>query len=262
MTDKRPLEGKIALVTGATRGVGRELAFALAGAGADIAVLGRNFAEAEMTTSALAGFGRRAYAVSADVRDQDRMEGVAQEVARMLGPIDILICAAGISSQKHPIWLSDTAEFHTCFDTNVLGALLAMRAVLPQMIDRRTGRIVAIGGSYGHKGVAGFGVYSASKWALRGLVKAAALDAAPFGVTVNTIAPGGIDGENLRERFRKSAASSGETEEAVLRRFTASSALGRLVEPADIAAAMLHLVGETGRMITGQDIIVDAGTFI
>ena len=130
------------------------------------------------------------------------------------------------------------------------------------MTERRSGRIVAVGGTYGHKGVAGFGVYAASKWALRGLMRSAALDAGPYGVTVNIVAPGGVDGDRIRAQFARSAAANGETPEAVLQRFTSGSALGRLVDPGDIAAALLYLLSDGAANITGQDIIVDAGTIV
>ncbi|WP_040847498.1 SDR family oxidoreductase, partial [Nitrospirillum viridazoti] len=93
-------------------------------------------------------------------------------------------------------------------------------------------------------------------------VRSAALDAAPHGVTVNMISPGGVDGERLRRLFRQSAAANGEPEDAPLKRFTAGTALGRLVGEDDVAAAMLHLLGPGGRMMTGQDIVVDAGMVV
>lgn len=122
--------------------------------------------------------------------------------------------------------------------------------------------MVVIGGTYGHKGVANSAIYAASKWALRGLVKSTALEVAPYGITCNIVAPGGVDGARLRGAFQQSADARGEPVEAVLARFTAGSALGRLLTGEDIAAAILHLVGDGGRMITGQDLIVDSGTIV
>ncbi|MEN3951223.1 SDR family NAD(P)-dependent oxidoreductase [Iodidimonas sp. SYSU 1G8] len=258
----QPLSGKTALITGATRGLGRELALALARAGADIAVLGRDEATGEITAQAIRAEGRRALVLAADVTDQTAMEAAAARAEAEFGAIDILVCTAGIGLPRMPVWESDAAGFNACFDVNVLGVLLSLRAVMPGMIARASGRVVVIGGTYGHKGVAGFGVYAASKWALRGLVKSAALDAGPHGVTVNMVAPGGVDGDRLRGEFRKSAEANGETEDEVLARFVSRSALGRLVSGEDVAAAVLHLVTGAGRMMTGQDIVVDAGTIV
>lgn len=254
--------GKVAFVTGATRGLGRELAIALATDGADIVVVGRGQADGDMTAGAVRALGRSALVVPADVTNQEAMEAAARAAIRAFGHIDMLVCNAGVGLPRQPIWETDAADFRTCFDVNVLGVMLAMRAVLPAMIARQAGRVIVIGGSYGHKGVANFATYAASKWALRGLVKSAALEVGAHGITVNLISPGGVEGERLRRQFQKSAEANGEPFEAVLGRFVSGSALRRLVTGDDIAAALLHLAGEGGRNITGQDIIVDSGTII
>ncbi len=256
------LAGRVALVTGATRGLGRELALALAEAGADVVVLGRGEADGEAAAAAIRALGRRALFVAADVAIQADMDGAVSRALDAFGRIDILVCAAGIGLPRRPVWESDAQDFRRCFDVNVLGVMLALRAVLPGMIARKSGRVVAIGGSYGHKGVANFGVYAASKWALRGLIKSTALEVGAHGVTANLISPGGVEGDRLRRQFQASADANGEPYDVVLGRFVAGSALRRLVTGDDIAAALLHLVGESGRNITGQDIVVDAGTIV
>jgi NAD(P)-dependent dehydrogenase (short-subunit alcohol dehydrogenase family) len=256
------LSGKSALVTGATRGLGRALALALAEAGADVAVVGRDPANAAAAAAEIEALGRRGLGLPADVMDDAAMAAAAEQAIAAFGKLDILVCTAGVGVPRRPVWEATPEDFHHCFDVNVLGTLCALRAVMPHMTERRSGRVVAIGGTYGHKGVAGFGVYAASKWALRGLIRSAALDAGPYGVTVNIVAPGGVDGDRIRAQFARSAAERGETPEAVLQRFVSGSALGRLVETSDIAAAMLHLLSEGGANITGQDIIVDAGVIV
>jgi NAD(P)-dependent dehydrogenase (short-subunit alcohol dehydrogenase family) len=256
------LTGQVAFVTGSTRGLGRELALALAAAGADIVVIGRGAAEGEAVAAEVRALGRAALAVAADVTVQAEVEAAARAATGRFGRIDILVCVAGVGLPRRPLWESDAEDFRAVFDVNVLGVMLAMRAVLPAMIAQKSGRVVAIGGSYGHKGVANFAVYAASKWALRGLVKSAALEVGPHGITANLIAPGGVEGDRLRRQFQKSAEANGESFDAVLNRFTAGSALRRLVTGGDIAAALLHLVGEGGRNITGQDIVVDAGMIV
>jgi NAD(P)-dependent dehydrogenase (short-subunit alcohol dehydrogenase family) len=262
MANGSDIAGQVAMVTGATRGLGRELALSLALAGADIVILGRGAADGEAAAEAIRALGRRAIFLPTDVISQDAMEGSARRAIAEFGHIDILVCNAGVGLPRQPVWQTDTRDFHACFDVNVLGVMLAMRAVLPAMIARRSGRIVVIGGSYGHKGVANFAVYASSKWALRGLVKSVALEVGAHGVTANLIAPGGVEGERLRGQFQKSADANGEPVEAVLERFLSGSALRRLVTGDDIAASLLYLVGEGGRNITGQDIIVDSGTIV
>ncbi|MBB6253197.1 NAD(P)-dependent dehydrogenase (short-subunit alcohol dehydrogenase family) [Nitrospirillum iridis] len=249
-------------MTGGTRGLGLTLARTLAQAGCAVAVIGRDAQAGAAAVASLTAGGDTALAISADVTDEAAMRAAVIEVEMALGPLDIAVCAAGVSSPKAPIWQMGAATYRHCFDTNVLGVLNGMTAALPGMVARGTGRVVVIGGTYGHKGVAGFSVYASSKWALRGLVRSAALDVAPHGVTINMISPGGVDGERLRRLFRQSAEANGEAPDAPLKRFTAGTALRRLVSEDDIAAAMLHLLGPGGRMMTGQDIVVDAGMVV
>ncbi|HEY0316333.1 MAG TPA: SDR family oxidoreductase [Sphingomonas sp.] len=253
------LNGKVALVTGGTRGLGLALARSLIEAGARVALIGR---DAGTGAHAVAALGENAIALAADVADEQAVKRACADAAAAFGQIDMLVCTAGVGAPRQPVWEAETDAYRQCFDVNVLGVLNAMAAAMPSMIARRAGQVVVIGGTYGHKGVADFAVYAASKWALRGLVRSAALDAAPHGVRVNMVSPGGVDGERLRRNFAESARSRGEPADAPLKRFTASTALGRLVSETDIAAAMLHLLGPGGRMMTGQDIIVDAGTII
>lgn len=250
--------GTTAIVTGGTRGLGLGLARALGRKGANVVLVGRNGATGLAAASELAGQGLRATAVAADVADA---AGLHDALAH-LGPVDLLVCAAGVGAPRRPIWEATAEDYRNCFDINVLGVVNAMAAVMPGMIARGTGRVVAVGGTYGHKGMAGFALYAASKWALRGLVKSAALDAAPHGVLVNMISPGGVEGERIHRMFRETALRNGEPEDAPLKRFLASTTLGRLVTEEDVAAALFHLAGPAGRMITGQDILVDAGTVL
>jgi NAD(P)-dependent dehydrogenase (short-subunit alcohol dehydrogenase family) len=262
MTDGSDIEGQVAIVTGATRGLGRTLALSLARAGADIVILGRGAADGQETADLVRALGREAMFVPTDIASQPAVDDAARRTIAAFGRIDILVCNAGVGLPRQPVWQTDSEDFHACFDVNVLGVMLAMRATLPAMIQRRSGRVVVIGGSYGHKGVANFAIYAASKWALRGLVKSVALEVGPHGVTANLIAPGGVEGARLRGQFQKSADANGEPVEAVLERFLSGSALHRLVDGDDIAAALLHLVGAGGRNITGQDIVVDSGTIV
>lgn len=256
------LDGDVVMVTGATRGVGAELAFALAQEGATVVIVGRDAGAGEMVAEKIRSAGFAASVAVADVTREDEIDAAVQSVLDEYGHIDTLICAAGTSAGRGPLWLAEEADFRACFDLNVLGTMLSMKAVMPSMIERGKGCIVAIGGTYGHKGVRSFSVYAASKWALRGLIKSAALDAGAFGLRVNLVSPGGIEGEKLTGMFKRTAEQEGISFQAVHNRFTAGAALGRLVAPSDIANAMLYLVSDSGRMITGQDIVVDAGTLI
>lgn len=251
------LAGSVIAITGGTRGLGLALGHALAARGARLALIGRDAAGGETAAQAV-GHGARAF--PADVTDAADLARAFAAIAATMGAPDALVCAAGVSSGKAPVWENGEAAYRHCFDVNVLGVINALGAAMPAMVARGSGQVVVIGGTYGHKGVAGQGIYAASKWALRGLVRSAALDGAPHGLRVNMVSPGGIDGERLRRLFRESAARNGEEPDAPYNRFVSTTTLGRLVSEADVALAVLHLLGPGGRMITGQDILVDAGT--
>jgi 3-oxoacyl-[acyl-carrier protein] reductase len=254
--------GQVAFITGATKGLGGELAVALAAAGADVVIVGRDVAAGREVADRVAALGRTALLLAADVTDEAALQYAAAVALEKFGRIDILLCVAGVGSPRQPVWQTTAADFHACFDVNVLGVMLAMKAALPSMVARRAGRVVVIGGTYGHKGVANAAIYAASKWALRGLVKSAALECGADNITVNLIAPGGVAGPRLERLFGQSAEREGVPYEQVLGRFTSKTALGRLVDGGDIAHALLHLVSDSGRMVTGQDLIVDAGGII
>jgi 3-oxoacyl-[acyl-carrier protein] reductase len=254
--------GQVAFITGATKGLGAELALALAAAGADIVIVGRDTASGQQVVERITQLGRAALLLAADVSDEKAMQQAADSALAHFGRIDILLCVAGVGSPRQPVWQSTTADFHACFDVNVLGVMLAIKTVLPAMLPRRSGRVVVIGGTYGHKGVANAAIYAASKWALRGLVKSTALECGAYNITANLIAPGGVEGPRLERMFRQSAEREGIDYQQVLDRFNARTALARLVSGADIAHALLHLVSEGGRMVTGQDLVVDAGGVI
>jgi NAD(P)-dependent dehydrogenase (short-subunit alcohol dehydrogenase family) len=256
------LENRKILITGATRGLGADLALLLAAQGADIAILGRDAAAGEALAGQIRALGRQAIVLAADVADEPAMLAAGAEAIARFGRIDRLLCVAGLSSPRKPVCETSAAEFHGYFDVNVLGAVLAMRAVLPSMVQHADGRIVLIGGTYGYKGVANSSLYVATKWALRGLAKSVALEVGKHAITVNIVAPGGVDGPRLRDEFAASARREGIAPEAVHRRFTERSALGSLVNSQDIGRTVIHLFGEGGRMITGQDIVIDAGTVV
>lgn len=262
MNEMEKLKGQVVFATGATKGLGAELALALAREGAHVVIVGRDVQAGEGVATAVRTTGSEALVLQADVTDGEALAAAARQAKAHFGRVDRLLCTAGVGSPRQPVWQSGVDDYRACFDINVLGVMLSMRAVMPLLIEQGEGRVVVIGGTYGHKGVADAALYAASKWAVRGLVKSAALEAGPHNVTVNVVAPGGIAGPRLKRLFEASAQREGIAYEAVLRRFTAKSALGRLVSGDDVAQAVIHLFSDGGRLITGQDIVVDAGTLI
>jgi NAD(P)-dependent dehydrogenase (short-subunit alcohol dehydrogenase family) len=179
------------------------------------------------------------------------------------GRIDFLVNIAGGSGPLgRPFWENTLPEFEQIMTLNVTGCFLTMRAVMPGMIARGYGRIVNVGGTFGLRGRAGRAAYSASKWALRGLTKSAALEAGPLGITVNCVCPGMVEGERF-DRVRTDMADRlGITADAARDRMAAEYALRRISTADDVAGAVLFLLGHHSRQITGQDIAVDGGWVI
>ncbi len=256
----------IALVTGASSGTGRDIALALAPAGYDVALLARRVELLREVEAAIVAHGRRALVLPADVTDA---AAVAAAMALSLnwagGRVDVLINAAGITGPLgNPIGEIGIAEFDAVMATNLRAPFLTMSHVLPVMRRQGSGRIVNIGGNHGMRGRAGRSTYSASKWGLRGLTRSAALEAGPFGVTVNLIAPGPIAVPRMRARWAAQAAAEGVSEQAVIDRYVADMgiATGRPNQPEDIVAMALFLIGPGARNITGQEMVVDGGVIV
>jgi NAD(P)-dependent dehydrogenase (short-subunit alcohol dehydrogenase family) len=254
------LGGRTALLTGASKGVGPAIARKLAAEGADLALIGRDDSALAALAAEIERLGRRCSSHTADIASAADVEGaVAAAVAGSAGRVDILVNIAGVRGPiDKPLWELSPAEYDEV-DVNLKGVFLVTRAVLPHMIARRQGRIINVGGTHGHRGRALRAAYSASKWGLRGLTRSVALEAGPHNITVNSISPGPIMGERFARTVAESSAARGIAPDAVLAERTAETALRRLVEPEDVAEAVLFFASDAARNITGQDLAVDAG---
>jgi NAD(P)-dependent dehydrogenase (short-subunit alcohol dehydrogenase family) len=254
------LLGRMAVITGAGQGLGAAIASTLAAEGAELALLGRNRAGLD-TVAADLGQGPRCLVLAADLRRPDEIAAAFTAIAAATGGrIDILVNVAGVRGPvDKPLWEISDAEFDAVAEVNLKGVFLTMRAALPHMIARKSGRIINIGGTHGHRGRALRSAYSASKWGLRGLTRSAALEAGPHGITVNSISPGPVMGERFRRTIAETAAARGVAPDVVLAERAAETALRRFAEPVDVAEAVLFLASDAARNITGQDLAVDAG---
>lgn len=246
----RPLYGQVAIVTGASRGIGRAIALALARAGAIVIV---NYKQAETAAAEVVALcqqlGSRALAVQADVTQPEAAERLVSEAAK-LGPPRILVNNAGIAKTG---LLVDTTldEWRTLLDHNLTAPFLCTRAVLPHMIREHYGRIINISSIWGIAGGSCEVAYSASKGGLIAFTKALAKEVARSGITVNAVAPGAIETDmtaNLSDETR-----------AVLREETP---VGRLGEPEDVAQCVLFLASPTASYLTGQVISPNGGLVI
>lgn len=240
------LAGKVALVTGGSRGIGLAIAGRLYGAGAHVAVVGRDEARAREAVLRLTGRGK-ALALAGDVADPARVEQMVETAERELGPIDVLVNNAGLTRDGVLVRMSD-ADWTAVLDTNLKGAFLTMKLVARGMMKRRSGRIINITSVVGLTGNRGQANYAASKAGLIGLTKAVAKELASRNVLVNAVAPGFIDTDMTR----------GLPEEA-RQALLAQIPLGRLGRSAEVADAVLFLASDLAGYITGHVLVVDGG---
>lgn len=254
---------RVAFVTGAGSGTGQTIARMLAEDGYSLVLIGRN-------RTALKGFGAtlptRWLLAEADLTD-----AAATEAAMVAGldwcggRIDALVNAAGITGPLgKPLGEISVAEFDAVMAVNLRACFVTLSAALPAMYARKTGRVVSIGGTHGQRGRPGRASYVASKWALRGLHRSAAIEAGPHGVTVNLVMPGPIGVERMRGLWRAEAVSTGRSEAEVIAGYTErmGGVLGRITTPEEVAGVVRFLLGPAAANITGQDITIDGGTIL
>jgi NAD(P)-dependent dehydrogenase (short-subunit alcohol dehydrogenase family) len=255
------LKDKVAVITGPAKGMGRAVTLAFAEHGAKLVLAGRDTAAIEPVAAEARALGVAAIVVPCDLTQAAQTEALARHALEAYGRIDILVNVAGGSG---PIgktgWETSTDEFNEIVELNMTGCFNTMHAVLPSMIAQRSGKVVNVGGTFGMRGRAGRMAYSASKWGLRGITKSFALEAGPFNINVNCVAPGMVDGPRFRDKVCANMATKlGITLEEAMTRHAADYALKRVSTDADVANACLFLASDVSRQITGVDLPVDGG---
>ncbi len=234
---KGRLAGQVALVTGASRGIGAAIARRLAADGAAVAVnYHTHRAQADDVVAAIEAAGGRAVALGADVADPAEIARLFDATERHLGRVDILVNNAGIL-RPTPIGGTEPATLDALFAVNVRAPWLATQELVRRRGDARGGRVIHIGSGAGHRAFPGYAGYSASKGALEGMTRSMAAELGPRGVTVNTVAPGATDTEMLSPTLAQ--------------RLVPMTALGRLGRPEDIAEVVAFLASEAGGWFTG-----------
>lgn len=240
----------VVLITGALTGIGRATALAFARDGARIVVSGRRNDAGQTLANDLRELGAEADFVRADVRSDDETRDLVDTTVAKFGRLDVAVNNAGTEGKPGPVTEQTADSYAATFDTNVLGTLLSMKHELRVMQAQGHGSIINLSSTVGERGAAGASVYTASKHAVEGLTKAAALEAAAFGVRVNAVAPGPVETEMLN-RFTGSADRKAG--------LIASVPLGRAGEPNEIAQAILYLASDKASFVTGQILGVNGG---
>jgi NAD(P)-dependent dehydrogenase (short-subunit alcohol dehydrogenase family) len=245
----KTLEGKVAVITGASRGLGKAMALALAGAGAKLALVARDRAKLEETAAEVSALGAESAVFIADVTDEAQVATLSDLVASRFGRVDILINNAGTNIRK-PLVEYSLEEWRKVTDTNLTSVFLMCRAMIPHMRGRSYGRILNLTSIMSHVSLPGRTAYSASKAGLLGLIRALAQELAPEGITVVGISPGPFATE-----LNTVLMSNPE----VNRQFMSNTPLNRWGKVEEVGKLALFLCGEGGAFITGTDILIDGG---
>ena len=252
------MTGRVAVVTGGNRGIGRAVAVALAADGFTVAVTARDAATLTDTVAEVERAGGVAVPLPCDVRDEGSVAAMAQ-AARGLGPVHTVVANAGVAGPTARLQEIALADWRDCVATDLDGVFLTFRAFVTDLIDAGAGSLIAMSSMTGKRPLQGRTPYAAAKMGVIGLVRTLALELGPHGIRVNAVCPGAVAGTRIDDVIRRQAAARGISEEEARAAFTEASPLGRLVEAEEVAAACAYLASDAAASITGEDLNVTAG---
>lgn len=244
------MSSPVVLITGALTGIGRATALAFANEGARVVVSGRHDEEGKNLVVEVRKLGAEAEFIRADVRHEEDVRKLVDKTVERFGRLDVAVNNAGTEGKPGPVTQQTAESYAATFDTNVLGTLLSMKHELRVMLAQGSGSIVNVSSTYGHTGAAGASIYVASKHAVEGLTKSAALEVAGTGVRVNIVAPGPIE-TGMLKRF-----TGTDERKAVL---VSTVPLKRVGKPEEIAQTIAFLSSDKASFITGASYLVDGG---
>lgn len=253
------LKEKVAVVTGAGRGIGRAIALAYAREGARVVLASRSLASLRETQSAIVQQGGQAEVIPVDIREEQSVQALAEQTVAQCGRVDILVNNSGIGGPSSPLWEIAPQDWEETIRVNVIGTYLCCRAFIPHMLEQRSGSIVIIGSMTGKRPLQGRTPYAASKMALVGLARTLAWETGPYGIRVNVISPGPVEGERIQWVFRTQAEAKGISVDEARQQFLRDSPLGHIIPPEDVAKVAVFLASDKATSITGEDVNVSAG---
>ena len=252
------LNGKVALITGGGRGIGREIALTFARNGARVAVAARTAEQVEQVAKEI---GNNAIALVCDVSDSESVTRMFNDLRERLGDADILVNNAGIAESSTFVNTTDEL-WHRHISINLSGTFYCTRAALPSMLKKGWGRVINVASIAAKTGAPYVAAYTASKHGVLGLTRTVALEVATKGVTVNAICPGYVDTEMVSRGIEQITSKTGRSAEEALESLKKMSPQNRLVTAEEVAALALLLASDDGRGINGQGINVDGGTVL
>ena len=244
------MSSPVVLITGALTGIGRAAALSFAQEGARLVVSGRRDKEGQELAAELQGLGAQAIFVRTDVRNESEVRDLVDKAVALFDRLDAAVNCAGTEGKPGPVTEQTAETYAATFDTNVLGTLLSMKYEMRVMLNQGSGSIINVSSTYGRTGAAGASIYSASKHAVEGLTKSAALEAAASGVRVNLVAPGPVD-TGMLDRFTGTAEKKAN--------LAATVPLNRVGRPEEIARTIVFLASDKASFITGASYVIDGG---
>jgi 3-oxoacyl-[acyl-carrier protein] reductase len=254
------LAGQVAIVTGAAKGMGRAISLRLAAEGADLLLAAREVPPLDAVAGEARALGRTARVVAADVRDEASVRRMVEAAVAAFGRVEILVNCAGTTGPiETPVHEIQVEDFDEVLAVNLRGTFLPTKHVVPLMLRQGRGKIVNIAGTSGLRGYKLRAAYSSSKWAIRGFTRTVALEVGPHGINVNCVAPGIVAGDRMDRLCREKARRRGWTASQVHDEYVQEMALRRVTTAEDVASAVLFLVSEESRNMTGQCLTVDGG---
>ncbi len=253
------LKDKVAIVTGASQGIGQVIACRMATEGARVVLTARNELNLQRTSKLIAEAGGKSLVIPADLTDKNSLVKLVEKTLAEWNTIDVLINNSGIVGPTKRCEEISREEWDECLAVNMTGVFLLTQAALPTMKKHRSGRIINVGSVTGKRPLPGRGPYAAAKMALIGFTRTLAFEVGEFGITANVICPGSTEGPRIKRVCEEMALAENISFEDAAATFTAPAALKRFVRPEDHAATCVFLASDDGANITGQDINVSGG---